>query len=116
MLHFRRPTSWSFLVKSPFISPSADQVNEKGIKFYSDLIDALLKSNITPIVTLHHWDLPQVRAVQAQRPMEDSAGGSLLRGPGVAKMGAKTGVWIEMWVGVKKKSDSPTAGRSCYFN
>lgn len=44
-------------------------MNEKGIKFYSDFIDALLKSNITPIVTLHHWDLPQVRAVQAQRPM-----------------------------------------------
>ena len=44
-----------------FISPSADKVNEMGIKFYSDFIDALLKSNITPIVTLHHWDLPQVR-------------------------------------------------------
>lgn len=44
----------------PF-SPTAEQVNEKGIKFYSDFIDALLRSNVTPIVTLHHWDLPQVR-------------------------------------------------------
>lgn len=37
-------------------------MNEKGIKFYSEFIDALLRSNITPVVTLHHWDLPQVRA------------------------------------------------------
>lgn len=35
-------------------------MNEKGVKFYSDFIDALLRNNITPIVTLHHWDLPQV--------------------------------------------------------
>lgn len=37
-------------------------MNKNGIKFYSDFIDALLKSNITPVVTLYHWDLPQVRA------------------------------------------------------
>ena len=61
-MHFRRSRPRSFLIKSPpFISPSADGVNKKGIQFYSDFIDALLKSNITPIVTLHHWDLPQVR-------------------------------------------------------
>nr|XP_042137038.1 lactase-like protein isoform X5 [Peromyscus maniculatus bairdii] len=55
--HYRFSLSW------PRILPTgvrAEQVNNRGIQFYSDFIDALLKSNITPIVTLHHWDLPQM--------------------------------------------------------
>lgn len=34
------------------------KVNEQGIKFYSDLVDELIKNGITPLVTLFHWDYP----------------------------------------------------------
>uniref|UniRef100_A0A5F5Q3Y0 Cytosolic beta-glucosidase n=2 Tax=Equus caballus TaxID=9796 RepID=A0A5F5Q3Y0_HORSE len=54
--HYRFSLSWPRLLPT---GVRADQVNEKGIKFYSEFIDALLRSNITPVVTLHHWDLPQ---------------------------------------------------------
>lgn len=35
-----------------------DPVNEEGIKFYVDFVDALLEAGIIPFVTLYHWDLP----------------------------------------------------------
>ncbi len=34
------------------------RVNEEGIQFYSDLIDALLENGIEPYITLYHWELP----------------------------------------------------------
>lgn len=52
--HYRLSVAW------PRVVPSGDgPVNPRGLDFYDRLIDALLARQITPWVTLFHWDLPQ---------------------------------------------------------
>ncbi len=34
------------------------EVNEAGVRFYSELIDALLEADIEPWATLYHWEMP----------------------------------------------------------
>lgn len=36
-----------------------EQINQKGIDFYNDVINKLIRNDIVPIVTLFHFDLPQ---------------------------------------------------------
>eukprot|EP00438_Fugacium_kawagutii_P017399 Skav229238 [mRNA] locus=scaffold2154:86123:89794:+ [translate_table: standard] len=41
------------------LGESSGDPNPEAVKWYSNLIDALRAANITPFVTLYHWDLPQ---------------------------------------------------------
>ncbi|MFL0248829.1 6-phospho-beta-galactosidase [Clostridium neuense] len=43
---------------SRVIPDGTGEVNPKGIKFYSDLIDECIKNGVEPFVTLHHFDTP----------------------------------------------------------
>ena len=46
--------SWSRVIPD-----GAGEPNPKGLDYYNRVIDELLANNITPYVTLFHWDLPQ---------------------------------------------------------
>ena len=51
---YRLSISWSRVFPS-----GTGAVNPKGMDYYQRVVDELLANNITPYVTLFHWDLPQ---------------------------------------------------------
>jgi beta-glucosidase len=51
---YRMSISWSRVFPN-----GTGPVNPKGMDYYHRVIDELLANNITPYVTLFHWDLPQ---------------------------------------------------------
>ncbi len=60
-------THYRFSVGWPRIIPDGTgTVNQKGLDFYSRLVDGLHARSIQPVATLYHWDLPQ--------PLQDAGG------------------------------------------
>jgi beta-glucosidase len=67
LTHYRFSISWSRVLPDGTI----DNINEKGIEYYDNLINALLDAGVQPMVTLFHNDLPQA--------LEEKYGGFLSR-------------------------------------
>jgi beta-glucosidase len=63
---YRFSLSWTRIIP---LGGKDDPVNEAGLQYYSNLINELLKYNITPFMMLFHWDTPQA--------LEDRYGGML---------------------------------------
>ncbi len=67
--------SYRFSVSWPRVIPGGSgPVNTAGLDFYSRLVDGLLERNITPLLTLYHWDLPQTLQNQGGWADRDTVG------------------------------------------
>jgi beta-glucosidase len=51
-------SAYRFSVAWPRIFPEPGKLNQRGIDFYSRLVDGLLGAGIEPWVTVFHWDQP----------------------------------------------------------
>jgi beta-glucosidase len=66
--------AYSFTIAWTRIQPHGrGEVNQKGLDFYSRLVDELLKAGIKPKCTLFHWDLPQALQDLGGWPARDTA-------------------------------------------
>ncbi|XP_068163948.1 cytosolic beta-glucosidase [Antennarius striatus] len=60
LTHYRLSLSWARLLPDG----TTQHINQKGVQYYNKVINDLLACNVSPMVTLYHFDLPQ--ALQAQ--------------------------------------------------
>lgn len=51
--NYRFSISWARILPD-----GIGRINQKGIDYYSNLVDRLIENGITPYVTLFHWDYP----------------------------------------------------------
>jgi beta-glucosidase len=60
LLRWLGVNAYRFSIAWPRVIPDGDgRVNPNGLDFYDRLVDRLIEFNITPFITLFHWDLPQ---------------------------------------------------------
>ncbi|ROO62372.1 broad-specificity cellobiase [Micromonospora sp. Llam0] len=65
---YRFSISWSRVLPG-----AGSQLNQRGVDFYSALVDGLRARGIAPVATLYHWDLPQELEDAGGWPHRDTA-------------------------------------------
>jgi beta-glucosidase len=67
-------STYRFSIAWPRIQPDGcGPANPAGLDFYDRLVDELLANDITPLITLYHWDLPQALEDRGGWPSRDTA-------------------------------------------
>ncbi|GIF77708.1 GH1 family beta-glucosidase [Asanoa siamensis] len=90
--------TYRFSVAWPRIKPDGGgPVNPRGLDFYDRLVDALLAAGIEPMVTLYHWDLPQVLEDRGGWTNRDTAHSfAELAAATVARLGDRVSAWTTL--------------------
>ncbi|XP_029943661.1 cytosolic beta-glucosidase [Salarias fasciatus] len=70
LTHYRLSFSWARLLPHG----TTQHVNQKGVQYYNKVIDDLLACNVSPMVTLYHFDLPQALQDQGGWKSPSTAG------------------------------------------
>ena len=94
--------AYRFSIAWPRVLPKGfGRVNDAGLDFYDKLVDELLRSNITPAVTLYHWDLPQALQDRGGWKDRDTAKAfAEFSAAAARRLGDRIPIWIthnEMW-------------------
>lgn len=99
---YRFSVSWSRVIPGGTGAP-----NQKGLDFYSKLVDTLLERKIRPFITLYHWDLPQAMEEHGGWGERSTAAAF---GEYAALMGRTLGDRVKDWITLNEPLASTTAG------
>ena len=95
MLKFLGVNSYRFSLSWSRVLPEGiGQLNSKGVDYYKRCLEKLLEADITPNVTLYHWDLPQALEEKGGWVNRDSIDWF---GEYAAKMFRELGDMVPMW-------------------
>jgi len=94
--------SYRFSIGWPRVMPDGRTVNPRGLAHYRELVGALSRAGIVPLVTLNHWDLPQALQDRGGWACRDTADKFATYAKAVfGALGKDVGYWIthnEPWV------------------